>query len=98
MEKDNQIFGIRAIIEAINAKKEIDKVFVQKDAQGDLMQELLKTMKRNNTNFSYVPVEKLNRLTPNNHQGAVAGPRNAHSHQKLHRLDRPDYPARSRPL
>jgi 23S rRNA (guanosine2251-2'-O)-methyltransferase len=72
MEKDNQIFGIRAIIEAINAKKEIDKVFVQKDAQGDLMQELLKTMKRNNINFSYVPVEKLNRLTPNNHQGAVA--------------------------
>lgn len=72
MEKDNQIFGIRAIIEAINAKREIDKVFVQKDAQGDLMQDLMKTMKRNNINFSYVPVEKLNRLTPNNHQGAVA--------------------------
>ena len=72
MEKDNQIFGIRAIIEAINAKKEIDKVFVQKDAQGDLMQDLMKTMKRNNINFYYVPVEKLNRLTPNNHQGAVA--------------------------
>ena len=72
MEKDNQIFGIRAIIEAINAKKEIDKVFVQKDAQGDLMLDLMKTMKRNNINFSYVPVEKLNRLTPNNHQGAVA--------------------------
>jgi 23S rRNA (guanosine2251-2'-O)-methyltransferase len=29
-------------------------------------------MKRNNVNFTYVPVEKLNRLTPNNHQGAVA--------------------------
>lgn len=72
MEKDNQIFGIRAIIEAINAKKEIDKVFVQKEAQGNLMQDLMKTMKKNNINFSYVPVEKLNRLTPNNHQGAVA--------------------------
>jgi 23S rRNA (guanosine2251-2'-O)-methyltransferase len=36
------------------------------------MQDLMKTMKRNNINFSYVPVEKLNRLTPNNHQGAVA--------------------------
>jgi 23S rRNA (guanosine2251-2'-O)-methyltransferase len=72
MEKENQIFGIRAIIEAINAKREIDKVFVQKEAQGDLMQDLMKTMKRNNINFSYVPVEKLNRLTPNNHQGAVA--------------------------
>lgn len=72
MEKEHQIFGIRAIIEAINAKKEIDKVFIQKDAQGDLMQELMKTMKRNNINFSYVPVEKLNKLTHNNHQGAVA--------------------------
>ncbi|KGO89324.1 23S rRNA (guanosine(2251)-2'-O)-methyltransferase RlmB [Flavobacterium suncheonense] len=72
MEKEHQIFGIRAIIEAIHAGKEIDKVFIQKDAQGDLMQELMKTMKKNNINFSYVPVEKLNRLTPNNHQGAVA--------------------------
>lgn len=72
MEKDNQIFGIRAIIEAINSKKEIDKVFIQKDARGDLMQELLKTLKKNNINFSYVPLEKLNKLTSNNHQGAVA--------------------------
>jgi 23S rRNA (guanosine2251-2'-O)-methyltransferase len=72
MEKENQIFGIRAIIEAINAKKEIDKVFIQSDAQGELMQELLKAMKKSSINFSYVPVEKLNRLTPSNHQGAVA--------------------------
>ena len=72
MEKENQIFGIRAIIEAIVAGKEVDKVFIQKDAQGELMQELLKTMKKNNINFVYVPVEKLNRLTSKNHQGAVA--------------------------
>ncbi len=72
MEKENQIFGIRAIIEAINAKKEVDKVFIQKDAHGDLMNELMKTMKKNNINFSYVPVEKLNKLSHNNHQGAVA--------------------------
>lgn len=72
MEKENQIFGIRAIIEAINSKKEIDKVFVQKDARGDLMLELLKILKKNNINFSYVPLEKLNKLTSNNHQGAVA--------------------------
>lgn len=72
MEKENQIFGIRAIIEAINSKKEIDKVFVQKEARGDLMQELLKILKKNNINFSYVPLEKLNKLTSKNHQGAVA--------------------------
>lgn len=45
MEKENQIFGIRAIIEAVNAKKEVDKVFIQSDAQGELMQELIKTLK-----------------------------------------------------
>ena len=72
MEKEHLIFGIRAIIEAIQAGKEVDKVFVQKEISGELMKDLMKVMKRGNINFSYVPVEKLNRLTPNNHQGAVA--------------------------
>lgn len=72
MEKENQIFGIRAVIEAIQSGTTIDKVFLQSDAQGDLMKDLLKLMKFKKINFSYVPVEKLNRLTPGNHQGAVA--------------------------
>jgi 23S rRNA (guanosine2251-2'-O)-methyltransferase len=72
MEKENLIFGIRAIIEAIQAGSEIDKVFLQKDAQGDLMKNLMLALKKNQINFSYVPVEKLNRLTAKNHQGAVA--------------------------
>lgn len=71
MDQENQIFGIRAIIEAIEAGKDIDKVFLQKDAQGELMNELIKSLKRNNINFSYVPIEKLNRLTIKNHQGAI---------------------------
>ena len=72
MEKENIIFGIRAIIEAIQAGTAVDKVFIQKEIAGELMKDLMKVMKRANINFSYVPVEKLNRLTPNNHQGAVA--------------------------
>jgi len=72
MEQDNQIFGIRAIIEAIEAGKDIDKVFIQKEASGELMSSLLKTLKKNNVNFSYVPIEKLNKLTNKNHQGAIA--------------------------
>ena len=71
-EKEHQIFGIRAIIEAIQAGKEVDKVFIQQEASGELMKDLMKVLKRANVNFSYVPVEKLNRLTPSNHQGAVA--------------------------
>lgn len=72
MKNDNQIFGIRAIIEAIQSGTIIDKVFIQKESQGDLMRELLKSIKSKNINFSYVPVEKLNRMTAMNHQGAVA--------------------------
>jgi 23S rRNA (guanosine2251-2'-O)-methyltransferase len=72
MEKENQIFGIRAIIEAVQSGKTVDRVFIQKDAAGDLMRELLKVLKQHQVNFVYVPVEKLNRLTPLNHQGAVA--------------------------
>lgn len=72
MEKQNQIFGIRAVIEAIQSGKEIDKVFVQKESGSPLMKELFTVLKKNNINYSYVPLEKLNRLTTNNHQGVVA--------------------------
>ncbi len=72
MEKNTQIFGLRAIIEAIGAEQSIDKVFLQKGLKGDLFTELETLLRKKGINFSYVPVEKLNKLTKNNHQGAVA--------------------------
>ncbi len=72
MEKTTQIYGLRAIIEAVNSNEEIDKVFLQKGLKGDLMKELEGVLRRNEINMVYVPVEKLNRLTKSNHQGAVA--------------------------
>ena len=71
--KTSRIFGIRAVLEAIHGNNSIDKVFVQKESSGALMQELMQTLKKNNIAFSYVPVEKLDKLSKyNNHQGAVA--------------------------
>lgn len=72
MEDVNQVFGIRAIIEAIQSGIIIDKVFIQKDLNSDLMRELMRLIKLKNINFSYVPAEKLNKLSSKNHQGAVA--------------------------
>lgn len=72
MEQDTNIFGIRAVIEAINAGKNVDKVFVQKGLRGDLIQELEQLLRKESISTSYVPVEKLNRLTKKNHQGVVA--------------------------
>jgi 23S rRNA (guanosine2251-2'-O)-methyltransferase len=72
MQEETLIFGIRAIIEAINSEKTIDKVFLQKGLKGELYTELESLIRRSQINCSYVPVEKLNRLTKKNHQGAVA--------------------------
>jgi 23S rRNA (guanosine2251-2'-O)-methyltransferase len=71
--KTSRIFGLRAVLEAIDSNNSIDKVFVQKGISGHLMSELMKSMKKNNIAFSYVPVEKLDKLSKfSNHQGAVA--------------------------
>lgn len=72
MENSTQIYGIRAIIEAIKAEKPIDKVFIQKGLKGDLFKELETAIRKGGINSSYVPIEKLNRLTRSNHQGAIA--------------------------
>jgi len=72
MKDTTQIFGLRAVIEAINANETIDKVFLQKGLKGELFNELEALLRQKGINSSYVPVEKLNRLTKNNHQGVVA--------------------------
>jgi len=72
MQNQTKIFGIRAVIEAINSNKTIDKVFLQKGLRGELFQELDHLLRKESINTSYVPVEKLNRLTNKNHQGVVA--------------------------
>jgi 23S rRNA (guanosine2251-2'-O)-methyltransferase len=66
------IFGIRAIIEAITSGKEIETLYVQRGLTGDLYQELKKVVAEYQISAQFVPVEKLDRMTPKNHQGAVA--------------------------
>lgn len=72
MEKSDYIFGIRAVIEAIEAGKNIDKVLVRRDFTGDLARELYAKIKEYGIVMQRVPVEKLNRITMKNHQGAIA--------------------------
>lgn len=71
-EKNEMIFGARAVIEAIQAGKEIDKVLIKKDIQSDLSKELLAVMKDTFIPVQRVPVERINRITKKNHQGVIA--------------------------
>lgn len=71
-KEKNYIFGIRAIIEAVNAGKTIDKLFIQKGLHNNLFTELWKLVRLKRINYKHVPLEKINRLTRKNHQGVFA--------------------------
>ena len=69
--KRNIIYGIHPVMEALKSGKTIDKLFIQKGLKGRLSAELIELLRANNTGYKVVPVEKLNRLTKENHQGVV---------------------------
>lgn len=71
-ESNQMVFGIRAVIEAIDSGKEIESLFVQRGLSGSLFLELKSLLKDHNIGFQQVPVEKLNRITRKNHQGVIA--------------------------
>lgn len=72
MKEKEMIFGIRAIIEAVEAGKEIDKVLVKRELQGDLFRELSAVLKEHEIPMQKVPVERIDRITRKNHQGVIA--------------------------
>ena len=72
MDKSTEIYGIRSVIEAINSSKDIDKVYIQTGLKGKLIGQLESLIRNNKINFSYVPIQKLDRLSKKNHQGVVA--------------------------
>lgn len=70
-EKD-MIFGIRAVIEAVQAGKEIDKVLMRRDMTSELTRELFSVLNGIEVPVQKVPIEKLNKITMKNHQGVIA--------------------------
>lgn len=70
--KQQLVYGLRPVIEAVTSGAKIDKVLIQNGLSGDLVFELKSKMRDAGVPFQYVPVEKLDRLTRNNHQGVVA--------------------------
>lgn len=69
---ENIVFGIRPVVEAIESHKQIEKLYIKRGAEGQLMNELKDLCMRHHLRWQEVPIEKLNRLTRGNHQGVVA--------------------------
>ncbi len=71
MEKSDMIYGTRAVMEAIRAGKEIEKVMIQSGLNNDLVKELIQVARKRQIPVSFVPPEKLKRLSTKNHQGVI---------------------------
>lgn len=65
------IFGTRAVMEAIKAGREIEKIFIQAGLNNDLTKELITVAKENDVPLSFTPQQKLNKLSSKNHQGVI---------------------------
>lgn len=72
MKESELVFGIRAVIEAIQADKEIDKILIRRDLQGELAKELFDVLRGRAIQTQRVPQERLDRYTRKNHQGVIA--------------------------
>lgn len=72
MNEKTIIFGIRAVAEAIENNRNIDRILIKKGLQGELFLELKKLIDKNRIPFQNVPVERINRETDKNHQGVIA--------------------------
>ena len=71
-KEKEMIFGVRAVMEAIDAGKTLDKVLIRRDMSSSIGKELLSKLDGTNTPVQRVPVEKLNQYTDKNHQGVIA--------------------------
>lgn len=71
MEKSDIIYGTRAVMEAIHAGKEIEKVMIQSGLSNDLIKELIAVARERRVPYTFVPAEKLKRLSSKNHQGVI---------------------------
>lgn len=65
------IYGTRAVIEAIAAGKEIERIMIQSGLTNDLIRELINAAKTHHVQYTFVPPEKLKRMSSKNHQGVI---------------------------
>jgi len=65
------IYGIRPVMEAIHAGKEIDRLYITRNSKGELMTELKKLLKEKEIEWQEVPLDRITRITRNNHQDVV---------------------------
>lgn len=72
MKKSNSnIIGRQPVLEALRDSVQLERVFIQKNASGDGIDEIKKLSQKLQIPINVVPVDKLNYMTRANHQGVI---------------------------
>lgn len=71
-KKSSLIAGRKAVLDAIQAGKALDRIYISNKIHNDSIKELKSLASQNNIPINYVPVEKLNSFNIGDHEGFVA--------------------------
>lgn len=71
-QRDDLIYGRHPVLEALEAGRPVDKVYLQQGTRGDFEKELRQMCKLHEVPFTIVPQAKMGRMVRGNHQGVVA--------------------------
>lgn len=66
------IYGIRSVIESIQAGKTIEKVLIKKGTKGELVTELLQLLKEQRIQYQHTHPDRFIKFKSKNHQGVIA--------------------------
>ncbi len=69
--KEEMVYGIRPLTEALRAGRMPDRVMIRKGMTGEGTRELIELLSQHRIPLQHVPEAKLNRITRQNHQGVV---------------------------
>ena len=72
IDKTQYIYGIHAVIEAIEAGNDIDKILLSKTLNDETAKDISERARQLRVPVQRVPVQKIDRITRRNHQGVLA--------------------------
>ena len=71
-KKSSLVIGRTAVLEAIRLGKQLDRIYLQNNSHGQVIDEIKSQAFQNNIPINKVPVEKLNGFNISDHEGCVA--------------------------
>lgn len=72
MKQNRMIYGTHSLLEALEAGKDVDKIFIRRGLKSEEAQRIITIANERIIPVQYVPIEKIERLCQRNHQGVLA--------------------------